>query len=293
MTAFKLAPASIKEILSGAASAIKSEVELTYSHPELEARLLLEFVLEKNHAWLITHNNEVIEGVCLNRYLDLLNQRLTGKPIAYILGTQAFWDLNLKVNASTLIPRQDTECLIETVLTLPLANNARTLDLGTGTGAIALALAKENPNWTVIGLDKVPEAVELAKENAILNQLKVDFLQSDWFSALTNKQEKFDLIVSNPPYVEANSDYLQQGDLRFEPLSALVSGDDGLADIRMIIQAAPTFLNHNAYLVFEHGHTQSLAIQTLLCEAGFVGVKSCNDYNNLPRVTYGYMASSE
>jgi release factor glutamine methyltransferase len=280
--------ASISFILAEAAKKIAEQTDLTYSHPALEARLLLQFVVDKNRAWLMAHADESLSVKHQAHFARLLEERLFGKPIAFILGTQDFWDLSLKVADCTLIPRQDTESLVEIALSLPLSNDANVLDLGTGTGAIALALAKENPKWTVTGLDRVQGAVELAIENAVLNQLEVSFLQSDWFSKLSSADfGSYDLIVTNPPYVEANSEYLKQGDLRFEPLSALVAEEDGLADIRKIISQATLYLCNKGYLLIEHGFQQHEAVQALLCEAGYTQVKSFEDYNNLPRVTLG------
>jgi len=282
------APGTIQRLLIDAATDIEAQQDLSYSSPKLEARLLLEYVLNKNHAWLIAHADKPITEAELSKFKHLLGERLRGKPIAYILGTQGFWNLQLKVSECTLIPRQDTESLIETVLDLSLPDNTRVLDLGTGTGAIALALAQEHPKWQVTGVDRIAEAVALAKDNARLNQLCVDFRQSDWFSVFDDSHHaSFDLIVSNPPYVAPDSEYLQQGDLRFEPLSALVAADEGFADIRHIIEHAKRFLRASGFLVFEHGHEQSETIQTLLCEAGFTEVKSHLDYNDLPRVTLG------
>lgn len=278
--------ASIQVILADAAKQISAQAELIFSHPALESRFLLQFVVDKDHAWLITHADECLSAEQFMGFYKLLNERLTGKPIAFILGTQDFWNLSLKVADCTLIPRQDTELLVEIALSLSLRGSANVLDLGTGTGAIALALAKENPNWTVTGLDKVQGAVELATENAALNHLKVNFFQSDWFSQLSTLHlSSYDLIVTNPPYVEADSHYLVQGDLRFEPLSALVAADDGLADIRTIIKQSTQYLRINGYLLIEHGHTQSEAVQALLYAAGFSQVEPFDDYNNIPRVT--------
>lgn len=284
---------SIQALLDWAKHCIENQADLTFQSPAIEARILFTHATNKNHTWMITHANDMLEGQISNEqvkhFVQLLTQRLNGKPIAFILGTQSFWSLTLKVSDCTLIPRQDTETLIETVLSLTLPNNATVLDLGTGTGAIALALAKENPQWQVSGLDSVKDAVALAKENAKLNSLAVTFLQSDWFSALNSDVcgNRFDLIVSNPPYVEEDSEYVLQGDLRFEPLSALVSGKDGLDDIRLIINQSKEYLNSAAYLVIEHGEHQYKNVQALLCEAGFTEVKSIEDLNHIPRITLG------
>lgn len=281
---------SIQELLDWAKESIQHQAELKFQSPALESRLLFSHATGYGHAWLITHSKEAIENNVssekLNVFINSVEQRLSGKPIAYVLGSQSFWSLNLKVSDCTLIPRQDTETLIEAVLALTLPEKARVLDLGTGTGAIALALAKEKSDWQVCGVDTIQEAVALAKENALLNALNVNFMQSNWFSAF-DSNNRFDLIVTNPPYVEQDSEYLLQGDLRFEPLSALVSGKDGLDDIRLIISQSRQFLAPLAYLVIEHGIHQCNNVQALLCDAGFTDVKSIEDLNHIPRITLG------
>lgn len=287
---YKSDSSRIQMLLDWAKVSIQNQSDLSFQSPALEARLLFSHVTGHDHAWMITHSNDLIESSVsseeLKIFINLVKQRLCGKPIAYILGTQSFWSLTLKVSDCTLIPRQDTETLVETVLALPLAKDASVLDLGTGTGAIALALAKENPQWQVCGVDTIQEAVALAKENALLNDLSVNFMQSDWFSAFS-RESCFDLIVTNPPYVEQDSEYVLRGDLRFEPLSALVSGIDGLDDIRSIISQSRTFLKPSAYLVIEHGIHQFKNVQALLCDAGFTDVKSTADLNHIPRITIG------
>jgi release factor glutamine methyltransferase len=218
-----------------------------------------------------------------------VNQRLAGMPLAFIIGTQAFWTLELEVDSCTLIPRQDTEILVDAALELSFASNSsssdrtKVLDLGTGTGAIALALAKERPAWNVMGVDRIAAAVALAKRNATRNGIKAAFVQSDWFSAVKGKQ--FNLVVSNPPYVETNSVYLTQGDLRFEPASALSSGEDGLNDIRIIIEQSLVHLHPSGWLVMEHGAAQAQAISDLLRQQGYVQIVTKTDYNDLARVT--------
>lgn len=284
---------TIQSLLAWAKQCIAQQHDLTFQTPALEARLLFTFATQKNYTWIISHADELaLDHVSLAEvglFKKVVNERLSGKPIAFILGTQEFWSLSLKVSDCTLIPRQDTETLVETVLSLPLPPQANVLDLGTGTGAIALALAKERPTWNVLGIDKVPEAVELAKENGLLNDVQASFLQSDWFDALHTYDglKTFDAIVSNPPYIEQDSDYIGRGDLRFEPVSALVSGKDGLDDIRHIISQAQQYLNANGYLLMEHGHDQHENVQTLLHDAGFAEVASVPDINNIQRITMG------
>ena len=283
----------IQTLLDWAKDIIEQQRELRFQAPRLEARLLFTFATGKTHTWLVTYANEPVKSHIneneLAVFVEVVNQRLAGKPIAFILGTQDFWSLTLKVSDCTLIPRQDTEVLIETILSLRVNEHVSVLDLGTGTGAIALALAKERPHWHITGVDKIPEAVDLARDNGLLNGLDVRFLESDWFSALhtSSGPDKFDIIASNPPYVQEKSEYVNQGDLRFEPLSALVSGKDGLDDIRVIIGQASTHLHPNGYLLIEHGDTQYNNVQTLLCDAGFTEVESVVDINQIVRITLG------
>jgi len=280
---------SVKRLLEQAGNAIDSAVTLRFQHGKLEARLLFEFISGKNYTWIVLNKDEAISIVftqdLLQAFAQVLSRRLSGVPLAYITRKQAFWDLELKVDECTLIPRQDTETVVETALALSLPKQASVLDLGSGTGAIALALAKERPNWEVSGVDKIDKAVELAKENAKLNEINVRFYQSDWFSFYEGKDIKFDLIVSNPPYVEEDSEYLKEGDLRFEPLSALVAKDNGLRDIKYIVKHAQKYLKEKGVLILEHGSTQSEMIRNLLKDAGFVDVKSQDDLHNLPRIT--------
>lgn len=257
----------------------------------LEARLLLQHAMSKGYAYLVMHNNIEVSDDVVQQYESFVQARLSGKPLAYIIGYQEFWSLNLLVAPCTLIPRQDTEVLVEAVLDLPIPITANVVDLGTGTGAIALALAKEKPSWQVLGLDRIPAAVDLARSNAQRNSVKATFVESNWFSALNAEQVSYDLIVTNPPYVESNSDYLQQGDLRFEPSSALSSGVDGLDDITYIVSQAPQYLNKDGWLVIEHGFEQYERVKALMHEQGFSNILLIKDYNNLPRVTMGQYAN--
>jgi release factor glutamine methyltransferase len=274
---------TVAELLDAAKAKIASQEDLTFSEPSLEARVLFEHVSGNGHSWQIAHAHDIVDANIVEAFTDMLSQRLNGKPIAFITGSQDFWSLNLAVDESTLIPRQDTETLVELALALPVIENANVLDLGTGTGAIALALAKERPQWQIKGVDRIDEAVALAKRNAQRNQLKVSFEKSHWFSELSG--QCFHLIVTNPPYVEQNSDYLQQGDLRFEPLSALTSGKDGLDDIRLIAEHAYEHLHHGGYLLIEHGASQANSVAYLLNTRGFEQIENKLDYNHLPRVT--------
>ena len=278
---------------------------------KLEAQLLLQHLLNVNRAWLISHENDALQANIHAAYSALINRRLNGEPIAYILGYREFYGLNLKVTPATLIPRADTETLVETALAKILfmvrqahherniSNSVRPepveghthsqhtiLDLGTGTGAIALAIAKHRPLAYVTAVDASQAALDIANENAQnLNIPNVKFILSDWFGALMN--EKFDVIVSNPPYIEAADAHLQQGDLRFEPISALASGTDGLDAIRHIIKNAPIHLNPHGWLMLEHGYNQASQVAALLKQAGFSDISHAKDLSGIDRVTIG------
>lgn len=268
-------------------AALLAAVELPESAtPALDAELLLAHVLQKKRSYLLTWPERELSTAEAAKYQELLARRRAGEPIAYLLGEQGFWSLDLLVGPDTLIPRPDTERLVEVALELGPAGAARVLDLGTGTGAIALALAIERPQWQLAGADCMPGAVQLAERNRVRLQLpNVQFVQSDWFAALKNTQ--FELIVSNPPYIAADDPHLSQGDLRFEPTSALVSGADGLDDIRQLIQQAPAHLKADGWLLLEHGWQQAGAVRELLTERGFVKVQSWQDLGGNQRVSGG------
>ncbi|WP_153811033.1 peptide chain release factor N(5)-glutamine methyltransferase [Paraglaciecola arctica] len=252
----------------------------------IDSKVLLAASIQRELVYLHTWPEKRLDELQMKVFKEYITQRSLGHPVAHIIGYRDFWSLRLKVSAATLIPRPETELLVEIALTLNLAENSVVLDLGTGTGAIALALASENPNWLVTGLDKSVQAVDLAKDNGIMHKLeRVNFIQSDWFSAVEHKQ--FDLIVTNPPYIEDNNHYLQQGDVRFEPSSALTSGVDGLDDIRLIVSQSKQYLADNAWLVIEHGYQQSDQIMDVLRASGFKKIRSELDLNGLPRVTLG------
>lgn len=253
---------------------------------QLDARLLLCHVLECNPAYLLTWPEKAVEQTNVDAFSALVELRKQGHPVAHLLGYRDFWTLRLKVSPDTLIPRPETELLVEKALELPLAENAKVLDLGTGTGAIALALASEKSAWQILGADVVQPAVALAMQNGKLNQIaNAQFIQSDWFDDIPPQQ--FQLIISNPPYVESNSEYLHQGDVRFEPLSALTSGEDGLDDIRRIITHAKSYLSTSGWLMIEHGFEQAQAIQQLMNLTGYCCVSTATDLNGLDRITFG------
>lgn len=254
--------------------------------PHLDVELLLAHALGKSRSYLRTWPEHELDAEQYARFSEYLERRRQGEPVAYILGRQGFWSLDLDVAPHTLIPRPDTELLVETALHLLPATALHVLDLGTGTGAIALALAAERPTWQVTGVDRVAEAVELAQRNARqLHINNVTFHLSDWFAALSGRD--FDLLVSNPPYIRADDPHLSQGDVRFEPDSALVSGPDGLNDIRHIVGQAPAHLRPQGWLLLEHGYDQGASVRRLLSDGGFAEVQTRRDYGGQERVTLG------
>jgi release factor glutamine methyltransferase len=252
----------------------------------IDSKVLLADCLQREVVYLYTWPEALLDKLQMVRFQESIAQRSLGHPVAHIIGYRDFWSLRLKVSPATLIPRPETELLIEIALTLNLAKYSKMLDLGTGTGAIALAMASEKPNWLITALDNSYQAVVLAKGNGIRHKLeRVNFIQSDWFSAI--EQQKFDIIVTNPPYIENNNQYLQQGDVRFEPTSALTSGLDGLDDIRLIVSQSKHYLADNGYLMIEHGYQQSDQVQDIMLANGFNQVRSELDLNGLLRVTLG------
>lgn len=254
--------------------------------PRLDAELLLAAALNKPRSYLRTWPERELDGEQLALFQSNLQRRRQGEPVAYILGHQGFWSLDLEVAPHTLIPRPDTELLVETALELLPAMPLSVLDLGTGTGAIALALASERPAWQVTGVDRVADAVALAERNRLRLQLdNASFLHSHWFSALAG--QRFALILSNPPYIRADDQHLAQGDLRFEPSSALIAGSDGLDDIRAIIPAAPAHLLPGGWLLLEHGFDQAEAVRALLAAGGFAEVHSRRDLAGHERISLG------
>ncbi len=265
-------------------------LQLTHSgsdSPSLDAAVLLCHALDKPRSYLLTWPDKILDDTTHAAFDALLARRLTGEPVAYIIGEREFWSLPLKVSPSTLIPRPDTERLVEVALEKAQTLDGDILDLGTGTGAIALALASELPQRRVVGIDLRDEAQQLASDNANrLHLTNVTFLQGSWFEPLSHGT-KFALIVSNPPYIEENDPHLAQGDVRFEPKSALVAADNGLADIKHISDAGRDYLQSGGWLAFEHGYDQGASVRTIMQALGYQHVITEQDYAGHDRVTLG------
>ncbi|PPI88791.1 protein-(glutamine-N5) methyltransferase, release factor-specific [Candidatus Pantoea edessiphila] len=255
-------------------------------NPKFDAEMLLSFNIGKSRTWLRAFDEQIINDKQLASLEQLLIRRLKGEPLAYLIGECEFWSLPLNVTYDTIIPRLDTEIIVEQSLIYISNSYFKVLDLGTGTGAIALAIATERPNCEIIGVDFIPTVVENARKNAKkLNIYNVDFVLSYWFDNLS--PNKFDLIVSNPPYIEPNSIYLKLGGLSFEPISALVSSENGLSDLKIIIKNALNWLNTNGWLLLEHGWKQGEAVRFMMYNYGYRNINTIYDYEGNPRVTFG------
>jgi release factor glutamine methyltransferase len=275
--------------------------------PKLDAQILLCFVIDKPASFLLTWPENILTAANIEQYQALLLRRQQSEPIAYIVGVREFWSLPFYVSPATLIPRPDTETLIELVLDLyqqpcfsksyvdnnslaiddlSAQDNISCLDLGTGTGAIALSLASEMPLWDIHAIDFNIDAVKLAQRNAKnLALTQVNIYQSDWFSQIC-VDKKFNVIVSNPPYIDEDDIHLSQGDVQFEPKSALVAQDNGLADIRHIAKQARSYLTDNGSLFFEHGYQQAEDVQNILMELGYIKAHTVKDLSGNDRITW-------
>lgn len=255
-----------------------------------DAELLLAHVLGASRGWLFAHGDAALPAGAGERYAVLLARRQAGEPVAYLIGRQGFWSLDLAVTPATLIPRPETELLVELALErLPAEAPARVADLGTGSGAIALAVARERPQAQVVATDASDAALAVACGNAARNGVaNVAFRAGDWFAPL--RGERFDLIASNPPYIALGDPHLDDGDLRFEPAAALSSGADGLDAIRTLVAGAPAHLAAGGWLLLEHGWTQGAAVRALLRQAGFGDVRTAQDLEGRDRVTLGRIA---
>lgn len=252
-----------------------------------EAGLLLAHALDRSRSWLFAHDDHAVDATARARFAELVERRARGEPVAYLLGRRGFWRFDLQVSPATLIPRPETERLVELALErLPQGVGLDVADLGTGSGAIALALAAERPQARVLAVDLSAGALAVARANAAeLGLANVGFRHGDWFAPLAG--ERFDLIASNPPYIESADPHLAQGDLRYEPASALASGADGLDAIRVIAGQAPAHLRPGGWLLIEHGWEQGAAVRALLAAAGLAEVATERDWEQRERVTLG------
>jgi len=254
-----------------------------------EAELLMARAIDRPRSWLYAHPDALLDEQQARHFHSMVEQRRRGEPVALILGVREFWSMELTVTSDTLIPRPETELLVELALRrIPAGTAARVLDLGTGTGAIALALAHERPTADVTAIDLHARALSVAQANAARLQLgRVRFLQGNWFSPV--RGERYDVIVGNPPYISEQDPHLQQGDLRFEPRTALASGIDGLEAIRVIARDSPRHLGSNGWLLLEHGFEQGAEVRALMTSAGFTEVTTEMDLAGLERVTSGQL----
>jgi len=260
--------------------------------PRRDAEILLGFVTGKARTFILAFGETRLTPEQLQQLDALLARRARGEPVAHLVGEREFWSLPLFVSPDTLIPRPDTECLVEQALHRLPASPCPVLDLGTGTGAIALALASERPDCAVTGVDLIDGAVALAQRNAKhLHIANVEFLQSRWFSALGGRQ--YAMIVSNPPYIDEQDPHLAQGDVRFEPRSALVAADHGLADLQAIIDESRQFILPGGWLLLEHGWQQGEAVRALFTRYGWQQVETCRDYGGNERLTAGKRPQQE
>ena len=270
-------------------SALASAAKINSDSARLDVELLLCHTLKKPRTFLFAWPDYELTPAQGSQFRDYVHRRASGEPIAFIVGKKSFWTLELEVDPSTLIPRPDTELLVEQALrNLPEHKALRVLDLGTGTGAIALAVAAERPQADVVAVDCSLAAVQLATRNGQTNRIKnVTVRQSDWFSEVDGL---FDLIISNPPYICESDPHLIAGDVSFEPRSALVAADNGLADIRAIVGQAPAYLRAQGRLLIEHGWLQALSVQKIFSENTFSGIKTWKDLNHNDRVTGGVVS---
>ncbi|MFQ2853562.1 peptide chain release factor N(5)-glutamine methyltransferase [Aeromonas caviae] len=257
--------------------------------PRADADALLCHLLDCRRSYLMTWPEHELDAAQQATLAGWLARRLNGEPIAHLIGEREFWSLPLKVSPATLIPRPDTEVLVEQALARLPDGPCALLDLGTGTGAIALALKSERPDADVWAVDRMPAAAALARTNSAALGLPIEVRDGSWFAPLSDAP-RFAMIVSNPPYIDGADPHLHEGDVRFEPRSALVAEEQGLADIRLIVTQAPAHLVPGGWLLLEHGWDQGEAVRQLLLQQGYVQVETVRDYGDNERVTLGRLA---
>ena len=254
--------------------------------PRVEAEMLTAHALGQRSSALYAFPERAVSAALARRHANCIERRRRGEPVAYIIGERGFWNLTVAVNRRALIPRPETECLVEAALAR-ISPHARVLDLGTGSGAVALAVAAGCPTANVHGIDCDPDCVDLARRNAERLGINAAFFESDWFSAVHGA---YDAILANPPYIAEDDPHLRRGDLRFEPREALVGGPDGLSHLRRILRQAPDHLAPGGTLLVEHGYDQAEPVTALFRDAGFEGIDTLSDLASLPRVTLGQRA---
>jgi release factor glutamine methyltransferase len=278
--------ATVASLLDDASARIAATLGLEKREARLEARVLAAHAWQVDHAWLIAHDTDRPSAAQFSTFDTLLTRRLTGEPVAYLTGTREFYGRPFLVTPDVLIPRPETELLVEAALEcLPRDRPTRILDLGSGSGCIAITLALERTLAVVTAVDRSPAALAVALRNAALLNTEVEFLTSDWYDAINDR--RFDLIVSNPPYVRAGDPHLTRGDVRFEPAAALASGHDGLDDLRSLIHTAGRHLKPGGQMLVEHGYDQGPACLALLDAAGFANHFQARDLAGHPRVSGG------
>jgi release factor glutamine methyltransferase len=271
------------------AGATVGDLEATLPLERLENRILLQHALGMTRVALITQSGRALTQIEADRLWALVRRRLDGEPIAYIVGQREFFGLPFKVSPAVLIPRPDTELIVELAIER-LPPQGRLLDMGTGSGAIAVSVAHTRPDAQVTALDVSPAALAVARDNAQANGARVAFLQSDWFAALVD--ERFDVVASNPPYIASGDEHLAQGDLRFEPAGALTDHADGLSALRIIIAGARAHLAPGGWLLLEHGYDQAAQVRALLAAQGYADVQSWRDLAGIERTSGGRLVDA-
>lgn len=283
--------ATVAALLRDAALRLSGALDLDRREARIEARSLAVHAWQVETAWLIAHDTDVPDAARAATFRALLEQRLAGRPVAHLTGRREFYGRDFRVTPDVLIPRPETELLVDQALLHLLPGQPlRVLDLGTGSGCVAVTLALERPQAIVTAVDRSPAALAVAEGNARALDARVRFVQSDWFAALA--AERFDLIVANPPYIAAADPHLGRGDVRFEPLGALASGSDGFDDVRRIVSAAPAHLTPGGWLWLEHGFEQADLTRRLLSAAGLQQVQTQLDAAGLPRISGGRLSEN-
>jgi release factor glutamine methyltransferase len=288
VSAIQSGSATVAELLSAGTELLAAALTArdAGATPGLDAELLLAHALGVGRARLRSHGDDVPAADAAARFLALIERRAAGEPVAYVLGRKAFWSLELTVNPAVLVPRPETELLVERSLALLPADEIKAVDLGTGSGAIALALASARPRWRIVATDVSTAALAVARANAAaLGLERVEMVHGDWLACLPGRT--FDLVLSNPPYVAAGDPAIRQSELMCEPRLALVAAEDGLGALRAIVAAAPACLERGGWLLLEHGATQAAAVAGALVARGFAQVRSHRDLAGRERMTEG------